>query len=59
MPVRQVMMCNDARLSLRLPNDCGLYDPIKDIWYIRGSELQRYRPDLFVTQDDCDEWEDE
>lgn len=56
-------LTDEARRDMGLPADCGIYDPIRNRWSIRDSELRRYRPDLLPTEpdqiDDDDGWSDE
>jgi hypothetical protein len=39
------MLMNDqTRRALGLPMDCGIYNPIRDIWCVSRTDVIRYDP---------------
>ena len=52
-----IAMSDEIRRDLRLPGDCGVFDSVRNVWLIRMSELQWYRPDIYrqCEGDDSDE----
>ena len=41
-----MLMSDELRRDLKLPDDCGAFDPVKNVWDISDADLWRYRPDI-------------
>lgn len=41
-----IVISDEARRAVQLPNDCGVYDLARGVWHISESDLEKYRPDL-------------
>lgn len=41
-----IEISDEARRDLGLPSDCGIFDPVRNTWLVRESDLERYRPDV-------------
>jgi hypothetical protein len=56
-----MLISDEVRRDLGLPSDCGVFDPVKNVWYISDDVWQRYTPDIpRQCEDDPSEmWADE
>ena len=43
-----VLFSDELRRSVGLPGDCGSFDTTTNVWRVRFSDLERYRPDLAI-----------
>jgi len=49
------VITEEARRDLRIGTDCGLFDPIRQIWYVLDESWNYYVPQFSEREQDDDE----
>lgn len=44
----QMLLSDEAREAIGLPDDCGWFDPIARVWVVCEDDIDRYRPELIA-----------